>query len=111
MPARTEGGHGDLIERILAAADRQERRRDEVEDPFYGEHIGWGYDSPTTTERRRNGMRHPDGRSVHTSEVIEILQGRSPRGRRSRDRSSRDRSSRDRSSRDRSSKGEERHKL
>ena len=70
VPARTEGGYGDLIERILAAADRQERRRDEVEDPFYGEHIGWGYDSPTTTERRRNRMRHPNGRLVYTSKIL-----------------------------------------
>src|SRR6266446_7754209 len=72
VPAHTEGRYGDLIERIIAAADRQERQRDPPEDPYGGYVLGWRIESPTTTERRRNRMRRSNGRSVHTSE----LQGR-----------------------------------
>jgi hypothetical protein len=40
VPARTEGRYGDLIERIIAAADRQERQRDPPEDPYGGYVLG-----------------------------------------------------------------------
>jgi hypothetical protein len=72
VPAHTEGRYGDLIERMIAAADRPERQRDPPEDPYGGYVLGWRIESSTTTERRRNRMRHSNGRSVHTSE----LQGR-----------------------------------
>ena len=91
VPARTEGQYGDLLERILAASDREERRRDghrvtpsdPPEDRYGGYVLGWRIDSPTTTERRRNLIHHQDGRSIHTSEL----------NRRHQDRDSRDRSS------------------
>ena len=64
VPARTEGRYGDLLERILAAAERDERERDGIysprdppEDPYHGDRIEWRIESPTTTERRRNRMR------------------------------------------------------
>jgi hypothetical protein len=72
VPACIEGRYGDLIERIIATADRPERQRDPPEDPYGGYVLGWRIESSTTTERRRGRMRHSDGRSVHTSE----LQGR-----------------------------------
>jgi len=75
VPTYIEGRYRDLIERIIAAADRQERQRDPPEDPYGGYVLGWRIDSPTTTERRRSRMRHPNGRSVHTSELQGIFQG------------------------------------
>ena len=81
VPARTEGRYGGLIERIIAAADRQERQRDPPEDPYGGYVLGWRVEShtPSTTERRRNRMHHPNGRSVYTSELYGRHQDRSPR--------------------------------
>jgi hypothetical protein len=38
VPTRIEGRYGDLIERIIAAANRQEGQRDEVKDP-YGRYV------------------------------------------------------------------------
>ena len=86
------------MERLMAAAERDDRRRNgrrgtpsnPPEDPYGGYVLGWKVDSSTTTERRRNRMHHPDGRSVHTSEFLG----------RHRDRSSRDRSSREHSPRE-----------
>jgi hypothetical protein len=77
----------------MAAAEREDRRghgrrvtpSNPPEDPYNGYVLGWRIDSPTTTKRRRNRMHHPDGRSIHTSE----LQGRHQ------DRSSRDRTPRE----------------
>ena len=104
VPTNTERRYRDLM---VVPTNRELRRRnarrDPPEDPYAGYVLGWRIDSPSTAERRRNRVHHPDGRSVHTSE-IRGHQGRSSRDRSSRDRSSRDRSSRDRSSRDHSSK-------
>jgi len=79
VPTDTEGRYGDVIERMIVAADREDRggnrRRDPPEDPYGGYVLGWRIDSPTTTERRRSRMRHPNGRSVHTSELQGIFQG------------------------------------
>ena len=74
VPTRLER-YGDFIERIIAAATREDRRRrppNPPKDPYYGERIEWRVElhSPTTTERRRNGMHHLDGRLVHTSELL-----------------------------------------
>jgi len=83
----------NLVEWLMAAAEREDRRghgrrvtpSNPPEDPYDGYVLGWRIDSPTTTKRRRNRMHHPDGRSIHTSE----LQGRHQ------DRSSRDRTPRE----------------
>ena len=36
VPAYIEGRYRDLIERIIAAANRQERQRDPPKDPYSG---------------------------------------------------------------------------
>ena len=72
VPARTEGRYGDLLERMLAAAD--ERGHYEPREP--SEVLGWKIESSTTTERRRRRFRNAGQSPAHTSE----LQGRSSTG-------------------------------
>ena len=75
VPTGTEGGYRDLMERLRAAAERDDRRRNGCrdtpsnppEDPYGGYVLGWRFES-TTTERRRNRLCN-GSQSASTSEL------------------------------------------
>ena len=60
VPARTEGGYRDLIERIMEMAAAEERERREHREPREpSEALGWKVGSSTPSERWMRWIRNP----------------------------------------------------
>ena len=81
VPPGTERRYGSLIERIIAATERDDRRHSPKSthwEPSDSPELQWRVGSTPSTERRRNRIRH-DGRSITTSESHKLRRRRGSR--------------------------------